>query len=221
MTSTFWLRLWWLFRLGMLLFAATFPLPTSLAYGGQSQRSVAYDRSGESTVGYDAVSELTTTERKNGTAGDRVYFGKVGGGLAAETTAGSMEEAAALQARAQELNGLRDSWMAGRGTTTAVNVRNIGTGEAQTWIATESPGAMPSQWNGLLQNGETFIQGPGHAEQTIANALGNDWVITSGGTSRNICIGTCQPLLEGQGLQLGGPVFRGMADKTPYRMFWR
>jgi len=94
-------------------------------------------------------------------------------------------------------------------------------GEAQTWIATESPGAMPSQWNGLLQDGETFIQGPGHAEQTIANALGNDWVITSGGTSRNICIGTCQPLLEGQGLQLGGPVFRGMADKTPYRMFWR
>ena len=113
MTSTFWLRLWWLFRLGMLLFAATFPLPTSLAYGGQSQRSVAYDRSGESTVGYDAVSELTTTERKNGTAGDRVYFGKVGGGLAAETTAGSLEEAAALQARAQELNRLRDSWMAG------------------------------------------------------------------------------------------------------------
>ena len=80
---------------------------------------------------------------------------------------------------------------------------------------------MPGQWNNLLGNGETFIQAPGHAEQTIVNALGNDWVITSGGSSRNVCIPTCQPLLEGQGLQLGGPTFPGMADKTPYRMFWR
>ena len=145
--------------------------------------------------------------------------GSQGGGSV--TPVGSLNEATALQARAQQLNGLRDSWMAGRGTTSAVNVQNIGTGEVQTWIATESPGAMPSGWNGLLNNGETFIQGAGHAEQTIVNALGNDWMITSGGTSRNICSGTCQPLLEGQGLQLGGPAFRGMSDKTPYRMFWR
>jgi len=141
-----------------------------------------------------------------------------GNGLA-PTQAGSLEEATAAQARAQELNSMRRAWESRNGTTAVTNVININTGEVQTWIATESDN-VPSTWNGALQPNEVYIPGTGHAEQTIVNALGDDWQITSGGTSRNICIGACQPLLEGQDLTLGGPSFPGMSDKTPYRMFW-
>jgi hypothetical protein len=80
---------------------------------------------------------------------------------------------------------------------------------------------MPKELEGTLSNNERYIEGAGHAEQTIVNAAGTDWKIMSGGTSRNICKGTCQPLLEEHGVQLGGPTFRGNPDKTPYRMFWR
>lgn len=44
---------------------------------------------------------------------------------------------------------------------------------------------------------------------------------SKGGTSRNICKGICEPLLEADGLILGGPTFRGRDDKTSYRQFWR
>jgi hypothetical protein len=133
--------------------------------------------------------------------------------------AGSMEDAAAAQARAQELNSMRRAWESQNGTTAVANVLNMNTGEAQTWIATESE-SIPSTWNDALQQNEVYVPGAGHAEQTIVNALGDEWQITSGGASRNICIGTCQPLLEGQELTIGGPTFRGMSDKTPYRRFW-
>lgn len=79
---------------------------------------------------------------------------------------------------------------------------------------------MPGSWEDMLGPNEIFIRGPGHAEETILNNLGDDWVVTAGGTSRNICFATCTPLLEAQGLEIGGPTFRGMADKSPYRMFW-
>jgi LysM repeat protein len=134
---------------------------------------------------------------------------------------GSLEEGTALQSRAQVLNGMRDSWTAERGTTSVVNVQNVNTEEVQTWIATESKGPMPSEWTGNLQGNEQYIQGFGHAEETLVNALGDDWIITSGGTSRNICIGICQAMLEEQGLQLGGPTFPSRPDKSPFRIFWR
>jgi hypothetical protein len=144
---------------------------------------------------------------------------RLGNGLS-PTRAGSLEEAAAAQAQAQELNSMRPPYMQRNGTTAVKNVLNMNTGEAQTWIATNSERAMPQEWVGTLNENEVFIQGEGHAEQTIVNALGDDWQITSGGTSRNICIGTCQPLLEGQDFTLGGPSFPGMSDKTLYCMFW-
>ena len=120
----------------------------------------------------------------------------------------------------QGLNGARTAWEARNGTTTVMRVQNINSGEIQTWVATETP-TMPTSLEGALRQGEVFVEGPGHAEQTIVNALDGEWRIIGGGTSRNVCIPICQPLLEGQGLQLGGPIFRGMPDKTPYRMFWR
>jgi RHS repeat-associated protein len=133
---------------------------------------------------------------------------------------GSLEEAAGLQARAEELNSLRAPWQARNGTTAVMRVRNGATGTQQTWIATEAQ-TMPKQWEGTLRRGEAFIAGPGHAEQTIVDSLGNDWSIVSGGSSRNVCLRPCARLLQLEGVDLGGPVFRGAPNKTSFRMFWR
>ena len=53
------------------------------------------------------------------------------------------------------------------------------------------------------------------------NNKGDRYTIIAGGTSRNICKATCQPLLETDGLTLGGSIYNGRSDKTPYRQFWR
>ena len=42
--------------------------------------------------------------------------------------------------------------------------------------------------------------------QTIMNNKGDRYTIIAGGTSRNICKAICQPLLETDGLTLGGPI---------------
>jgi hypothetical protein len=132
-----------------------------------------------------------------------------------------VEPAAVQQARAAELNAMRPSWEAERGTTAAVQVENLASGERQTWLATEGAGNMPREWSGALKEGERFVKGPGHAEETIVNALGSEWRIIEGGTSRNVCKGTCAPLLESRGARLFGPAFPGRDDKTPHRMFRR
>jgi len=135
---------------------------------------------------------------------------------------GSFERASALQARAQFLNGIRDPWRADYGTTTVIAVRNRNNPlMTQAWIATESKGRIPAQWKGFIGEDEYFIQGAGHAEQTIVNNLGSDWEIIAGGTSRNVCIEKCEPALKGAGVTLGGPSYRGWSDKTPYRAFWK
>ena len=59
----------------------------SFAYDRQSQITVAYDGSGESVVGYDAVLVLVTGEANNGTTGNRVHSAKFAEFLAAEGTA--------------------------------------------------------------------------------------------------------------------------------------
>ena len=132
---------------------------------------------------------------------------------------GSLEGAMALQERAAQLNTARNSWMAKNGTTAVARVQNVVTGEVRTWVATESE-AIPAEWEDALADNEDFIEGSGHAEDTIVNALGNEWRLVEGGTSRNVCTGICEPALTGQGAEIGGPKFRGRADKTRYRMFW-
>jgi hypothetical protein len=133
---------------------------------------------------------------------------------------GSQEGAATLQSRAAELNALRRPWEANNGTTAVIKVQNKVTGETKTLIATEGK-TMPKEFAGKLGPGEEFIGEVGHAEQTILKNLGPDWVAVEGGASRNVCSTTCQPLVEGSGMTLGGPEFRGAADKTRFRMFWK
>ncbi|MDT5025582.1 MAG: hypothetical protein QOE61_2008 [Micromonosporaceae bacterium] len=141
-----------------------------------------------------------------------------------ERQSGSHEGAEQLQGRAKELQDRR-SWNGG--TTSVVKVQNTKTGEVQTWVSTEGK-TMPKEWENLLRpdEGERFIPGNGHAEQSIVDNLGEDWKIVEGGTSRNVCIthptGACSSALEGQGLTIGGKTYpwRAPGVKTDYRTFW-
>ena len=72
---------------------------------------------------------------------------------------------------------------------------------------------------GVLNAGEDFVQGSGHAEETIVNGLKPNEVIAFGGTNRNICRDTCLPRLNSPGMQFGGDL-NGLDDKTPYSHFW-
>ena len=138
-------------------------------------------------------------------------------GIAAAT--GTQAGAAGRQARSAELQASRRAWEAERGTTAVIRGQHRVTGEIRDFVATEGP-TQPRQF-GALQPREEFVAGAGHAEQTILRERGSEWNLFEGGSSRNVCQTTCQPIVEDAGLTLGGPTFPGRADKTPYRMFWR
>jgi RHS repeat-associated protein len=126
-----------------------------------------------------------------------------------------------LQARAKQLQSMRNEWISERGTTAVIRGTNPQTGQTVDFIATEGKGGMPPEWQGQLNPNEQFVRGSGHAEETILNSPETQgWDLTEGGTSRNVCSGTCEPLLQGRGLDVGGPEFPGNSDKTPNRMFW-
>jgi RHS repeat-associated protein len=124
--------------------------------------------------------------------------------------------------RAEGLQGLRDDYpnAANHGTTSVIGVYNKTTKQWTNHIAINGDGAMPSGWT--LGPGEKFVQGAGHAEETILNNLGADEVVGFGGTSRNICRDTCYRMLNGNGMRFGGAgYFGGLADKTPFSYFWQ
>jgi hypothetical protein len=101
-----------------------------------------------------------------------------------------------------------------------MGIYNKTTGQWTNRIAINGGGAMPSGWT--LNSGEQFVQGVGHAEETILNTLGPDEVVGFGGTSRNICRDICYPMLNGNGMRFGGAgYYGGRADKTPFSLFWQ
>lgn len=101
-----------------------------------------------------------------------------------------------------------------------IGVFNKTTKKWTNYVAINGPGAMPSGWK--LGPGEKFIQGQGHAEETILNSLKADEVVGFGGTSRNICRDTCYPLLNTRRMRFGGAgYFGGRPDKTPFSYFWQ
>ena len=133
------------------------------------------------------------------------------------------ELARRLQQRAQQLNDGRRQWLVDNGTTAVIQAQGTVKGENViiNFVATESKDVDPLV-EGALRRGEIFVEGEGHAEQTIIDALDKldgNWKIIAGGTSRNVCRKTCAPRIANHGLELTGPEFRGMPDKTPYRMF--
>jgi hypothetical protein len=79
---------------------------------------------------------------------------------------------------------------------------------------------MPREFANILHPGEMFVEGVGHAEETILNNAGRNWVLLEGGASRNVCFG-CYSRLQRAMMELGGPTFRpGAFDRTVFRMFW-
>lgn len=88
-----WQRLRWRLWLWTVLLATTLTPPAIFAYDGQHQTTVAYDSSSESAVRYGAHSVPSTSEKRDGTTGDRVIFGEFHGFLAAKTTPTSLNAA--------------------------------------------------------------------------------------------------------------------------------
>jgi hypothetical protein len=150
----------------------------------------------------------------------KVLLQHVGRVAAPGALRGSQQGASQLQARAVELNAMRGWPMSNKGTTAAIKVQNKITGEVKTLISTEAK-TMPKEFVGKLQPGEQFVEGVGHAEQTILERLGSEWVPVEGGASRNVCETICKPLVERSGLKLGGPKFPFRGEKSDFRMFWR
>lgn len=107
-----------------------------------------------------------------------------------------------------------------RGTTAVIRARNVRTGEMKVFVSTEAE-TIPKGFTGRLQPGEEFVGGAGHAEEKILQHFGRDWRVVEGGTSRNICLHHCAWQLGEKGVALGGEIFKGAADKTNSRMFWR
>ncbi len=135
---------------------------------------------------------------------------------------GRQEGAAELQKRATEINNQRSGWAPRMGTTCVARAYNADTGEIVTLVATNDPTTkLPKSLAGILKSDEIYIGGKGHAEETILKFKPSNYVVYEGGTSRNICMKTCAPLIRSDGLIIGGDVFRGQADKELYRQFWR
>ena len=130
--------------------------------------------------------------------------------------------AAECNNRATEINNSRNGIDKDRGTTAVMKAIDNTTGEEVTLVSTNLDNkSIPKSLQGVLNDDEIYIGGVGHAEQTIMQNKGDRYTIIAGGTSRNICKDTCAPLLEADGLTLGGPKFNGRNDKTPFRQFWR
>lgn len=124
--------------------------------------------------------------------------------------------------RATELNNARGEYEAQMGTTSVMEAIDNDNGNVVYLVSTNLPQkSAPKSIRNLLADNDIYIGGAGHAEQTIMNNKGNRYTVVAGGTSRNVCKDICQPLLEADGLTLGGPTFRGNSDKTKYRQFWR
>ena len=135
---------------------------------------------------------------------------------------GNQSIAAECNQRATEINNARGDWESRNGTTVVAKAIDNETGREVFLVSTNDPSLQaPKSLQGVLNDNEVYIGGRGHAEQTMMNNKDDRYTVVAGGTSRNICKDICAPLLEADGLTLGGPTYRGRNDKTPYRQFWR
>jgi RHS repeat-associated protein len=168
----------------------------------------AYDNAAHGMKVLSAIVEFITT---------------VGGARAAwqPRSPTNRELAEKLWVRNQQLHSSRSEYMQRNGTVSMAIAENRLTGELRIFVATESE-LMDSAFK--LRVGEQFVEGLGHAEQTLLNGIGKDWKILAGATSRNICLpGGCAWILGKMELGIGGPFFKG-SKKTQdwgHQMFWR
>src|SRR5207248_11802582 len=100
------------------------------------------------------------------------------------------------------------AWRNRQGTVAVARARNLKTGEVKDFVAVSGdvPNPFGAKWNTYKTTTEEFVQGAGHAEETLVNNLkASEWQIESVGVTTNICSATCEPLLKSRGLTLGGP----------------
>ena len=97
-------------------------------------------------------------------------------------------------------------------------------GITDTWVATEQSG-LPAEWKGAgsPRINARYIFGPGHAEDTIMNALGNEWELVDMASGTRMCP-TCYNRATGMGLvpsPWGYGYGTSPTGNTPYRVVVR
>ncbi|MEU5068879.1 ricin-type beta-trefoil lectin domain protein [Streptomyces virginiae] len=125
----------------------------------------------------------------------------------------------ALLDRARELYATRVDEAS---TVAVARVRNVNTGRAETWVATERTG-LPNEWKGgnAPLRGERYIPGQGHAETTIMNRLGSDWEIAGMASSTRMCP-PCFAQATGPGVGLTpSPIGKGTGVSSTGNTPWR
>ncbi|MFB7718427.1 DUF6531 domain-containing protein [Nocardia sp. NPDC056100] len=134
---------------------------------------------------------------------------------------GTQDDALLALNRAEELQSTRnDYFMADqKGTTAVIGVFDTVTRQFVVRIGINGSGSMPANW--VLKPGEQFVQAPGHAEEGIINSLGPNEVAVYGAASRNFCLDICLPMIDGNGIEIGGVGIRGhSAQNSAYTIFW-
>jgi hypothetical protein len=112
------------------------------------------------------------------------------------------------------------AWRNPRGTVAVAKARNLKTGEVKEFVATNGSKGNPfgQHWANHKNAREEFVQGAGHAEETLLNNLDPaEWQIESIGVTTNICLG-CAARLHQRGMTLGGPASPYLANTTDFKL---
>jgi hypothetical protein len=132
--------------------------------------------------------------------------------------AATEDDAVRAHDRAQELQSTRDDFPGAnyKGTTAVIGVYNSDTRSVTIRIGISGGAAQPSAWT--LRDGEEFIQGAGHAEESIINNLAANEHIIFGAATTNFCNEHCLPLIDVRGMNIMGG--HGTRKYSPFRYFW-
>ncbi|MEU9992459.1 Hint domain-containing protein [Streptomyces sp. NPDC048045] len=121
-----------------------------------------------------------------------------------------------LSARASEIHAAEPDEFVRKNVSTVAVIRADTPHGPINVVAGSGDGLTPAQMS-AIGKGEVFADNiPGaHAEQNallFINEMG--WTPISGGTSRNVCLGRCAPLIRGSGGKMMGEVYPGSGKTT-------
>ncbi|NEY33723.1 Rhs family-like protein, partial [Streptomyces sp. PRKS01-65] len=121
-----------------------------------------------------------------------------------------------LSARASEIHAAEPDEFIRKNVSTVAVVRADTPHGPVNVVAGSGDGLTPAQMSAIGKGEIVADNIPGtHAEQNallFINRMG--WTPIAGGTSRNVCLGICAPLIRGTGGKMMGRVFPGNGKKT-------
>ncbi|UQX03679.1 hypothetical protein [Streptomyces sp. RerS4] len=121
-----------------------------------------------------------------------------------------------LSARASEIHAAEPDEFIRKNVSTVAVVRADTPHGPINVVAGSGDGLTPAQMSAIGKGEMAADNIPGtHAEQNallFINEMG--WTPTAGGTSRNVCLGVCAPLIRGTGGKMMGQVYPGNGKTT-------